>query len=388
MKIPFNYIFRNLWTRKLTTLLTAGGMALVAFVFAAVLMLDAGLNRTMVGTGSVDNVVFIRKGAETEIQSGITRDQAALVESQPQVARGSDGNAMASKESLVLISLTKTGQDKGSNIVTRGVSPMAQVLRPQVKIVQGRMFQPGSSEIVVGKNIHEEFDGVAIGQKLRFAQREWLVVGSFDAGKSAFDSEVLGDVEQLMQAFRRVNYSSVIVKMSSVDSFDALVKAVQDDIRIALDGKRERLFYEDQSRALSTFISFLGIFLSVIFSVGAMIGAAITMYSSVAMRTGEIGTLRALGFRQPSILVAFLIESLLLGFVGGVAGLACAAFLQSITISTMNFQSFSQLAFSFLLTFKIVLQTLVFSLVMGFVGGFLPAVKAARMKIVDSLRAA
>ena len=388
MKIPFNYIFRNLWTRKLTTLLTAGGMALVAFVFAAVLMLDAGLNRTMVGTGSVDNVVFIRKGAETEIQSGVTRDQAALVESQPQVARGSDGNAMASKESLVLISLTKTGQDKGSNIVTRGVSPMAQVLRPQVKIVQGRMFQPGSSEIVVGKNIHEEFDGVAIGQKLRFAQREWLVVGTFDAGKSAFDSEVWGDVEQLMQAFRRVNYSSVIVKMTSVDSFDALVKAVQDDIRIALDGKRERLFYEDQSRALSTFISFLGIFLSVIFSVGAMIGAAITMYSSVAMRTGEIGTLRALGFRQPSILVAFLIESLLLGFVGGVAGLACAAFLQSITISTMNFQSFSQLAFSFLLTFKIVLQTLVFSLVMGFVGGFLPAVKAARMKIVDSLRAA
>ena len=388
MKIPFNYIFRNLWTRKLTTILTAGGMALVAFVFAAVLMLDAGLNRTMVGTGSVDNVVFIRKGAETEIQSGITRDQAALVESQPQVARGSDGNAMASKESLVLISLTKTGQDKGSNIVTRGVSPMAQVLRPQVKIVQGRMFQPGSSEIVVGKNIHEEFDGVAIGQKLRFAQREWLVVGSFDAGKSAFDSEVWGDVEQLMQAFRRVNYSSVIVKMSSVDSFDALVKAVQDDIRIALDGKRERLFYEDQSRALSTFISFLGIFLSVIFSVGAMIGAAITMYSSVAMRTGEIGTLRALGFRQPSILVAFLIESLLLGLVGGIAGLACAAFLQSITISTMNFQSFSQLAFSFLLTFKIVVQTLVFSLVMGFVGGFLPAVKAARMKIVDSLRAA
>jgi len=388
MKIPFNYIFRNLWTRKLTTLLTAGGMALVAFVFAAVLMLDAGLNRTMVGTGSVDNVVFIRKGAETEIQSGITRDQAALVESQPQVARGADGNAMASKESLVLISLTKTGQDKGSNIVTRGVSPMAQVLRPQVKIVQGRMFQPGSSEIVVGKNIHEEFDGVAIGQKLRFAQREWLVVGTFDAGKSAFDSEVWGDVEQLMQAFRRVNYSSVIVKMTSVDSFDALVKAVQDDIRIALDGKRERLFYEDQSRALSTFISFLGIFLSVIFSVGAMIGAAITMYSSVAMRTGEIGTLRALGFRQPSILVAFLIESLLLGLVGGIAGLACAAFLQSITISTMNFQSFSQLAFSFLLTFKIVLQTLLFSVVMGFVGGFLPAVKAARMKIVDSLRAA
>ena len=265
-------MFRNLWTRKLTTLLTAGGMALVAFVFAAVLMLDAGLNRTMAGTGSVDNVIFIRKGAETEIQSGITRDQAALVESQPQVARGADGNAVASKESLVLISLTKTGQDKASNIVTRGVSPTGFQLRPQVRIVQGRMFQPGSSEIVVGKSIHDAFDGVAIGQKLRFAQREWLIVGNFDAGKSAFDSEVWGDVEQLMQAFRRTNFSSVIVKMSSVDNFDALVKAVADDIRIALEGKRERLFYEDQSRALSTFISFLGIFLSVIFSVGAMIG--------------------------------------------------------------------------------------------------------------------
>ena len=388
MKVPFPYVFRNLWARKLTTLLTAGGMALVAFVFAAVLMLDAGLNRTMVGTGSIDNVIFIRKGAETEIQSGITRDQAALVESQPQLARGEDGQAMASKESLVLISLTKTGQDKGSNIVTRGVSPMGQLLRPQVKIVEGRMFRPGSSEVVVGKSIHDEFDGVAIGQKLRFAQHEWLIVGSFDAGKSAFDSEVWGDVEQLMQAFRRTNFSSVIVKMSSVDNFDALKKNVEDDIRIALEGKRERLFYEDQSRALSTFISFLGIFLSVIFSVGAMIGAAITMYSSVAMRTAEIGTLRALGFRQPSILVAFLTESLLLGAVGGLAGLACAAFLQTVTISTMNFQSFSQLAFSFLLTFKIVIQTLVFSLVMGFVGGFLPAVKAARMKIVDSLRAA
>ena len=388
MKVPFSYVFRNLWTRKLTTLLTAGGMALVAFVFAAVLMLDAGLNRTMVGTGSIDNVIFIRKGAETEIQSGVTRDQAALVASQPQVARGEDGYPLASKESLVLISLVKTGQDRGSNIVTRGVSPMGFVLRPQVKIVQGRTFRPGSSEIVVGKSIHDEFDGVAIGQKLRFAQNEWLVVGTFDGGKSAFDSEVWGDVEQLMQAFRRTNYSSVIVKMTSADNFDVMIKGVTDDIRIGLEGKRERLFYEDQSRALSTFISFLGVFLSVIFSVGAMIGAAITMYSSVAMRTAEIGTLRALGFRQPSILVAFLIEALLLGLVGGLAGLACAAFLQTITISTMNFQSFSQLAFSFLLTVKIALLTLLFSLVMGFVGGFLPAVKAARMKIVDALRAA
>ena len=388
MKIPFSYIFRNLWTRKLTTALTAAGMALVVFVFAAVLMLDAGLKQTMGGTGSFDNVVAIRAGAETEIQSGVSRDQAALVESMPQVARNKLGETMASKESLVLISLFKTGQDKGSNIVTRGVSPMGITLRPQVKIKQGRMFREGSSEIVVGRSVHADFDGTQIGQSIRFAQRDWTIVGVFDAGGSAFDSEIWGDVSQLMQAFRRNGFSSVIVKLSNSDNFDSLVKDIKADVRLTLDAKREQIFYEDQSRALSTFISILGSVLSVIFSIGAIIGAAITMYSSVAMRTGEIGTLRALGFRRPSILVAFLSESLLLGLVGGLMGLFFATFLQAITISTLNFQSFSQLAFSFALTPKIVVQTILFSLLMGFIGGFLPAMRAARMKIVDSLRAA
>ncbi len=388
MKVPFSYIFRNLLARKLTTLLTASGMALVVFVFAAVLMLDAGLKKTMVGTGRLDNVLAIRTGAQTEIQSGVTREQAALIESMPQVARGQSGEAMASKESLVLISLYKTGQDKGSNIVTRGVSPMGIVLRPQVNIVEGRMFRPGSSEIVVGRNINREFDGTGLGQSIRFAQRDWTIVGVFDGGKSAFDSEVWGDVDQLMQSFRRFNYSSMVVQLADSNAFDALAKNIAADVRLTIDVKREQLFYEEQSRALSTFISFLGLLLSVVFSIGAMIGAAITMYSSVAMRTAEIGTLRALGFRRLSILVAFLSESLLLGLVGGIAGLFFATFLQAITVSTLNFQSFSQLAFSFTLTPAIIIQTVVFSLFMGFVGGFLPALRAARMKIVDSLRAA
>jgi putative ABC transport system permease protein len=388
MKIPFSYVFRNLWARKLTTVLTAAGMGLVVFVFAAVLMLDAGLKRTMVGTGSYDNVVFIRKGAETEIQSGIYRDQAALLESLPQIARGTDAAPLVSKESLVLISLNKRGQDKGSNIVIRGLPPIGLTLRPQVAIIDGRMFHTGSSEVIIGKNIHEQFEGTAIGQNLRFAGRDWTIVGVFDAKKSAFDSEAWGDAEQLMQAFRRVSYSSVIVKLADRENFDAIIQAVEDDVRLSLQGKREQIFYEDQSRALSTFISILGTVLSVIFSLGAMIGAAITMYSAVATRTAEIGTLRALGFRRPSILAAFMTESLLLALVGGAAGLFFATFLQAITISTLNFQSFSQLAFGFLLTPKIIIQTLLFSLLMGFVGGFLPALKAARMKIVDSLRAA
>ena len=388
MKVPFSYVFRNLWARKLTTLLTAAGMGLVVFVFAAVLMLDAGLNQTMVGTGSYDNVVMIRKGAETEIQSGISRDQASLVESMPNIARDADGKPMVSKESLVLISLQKKGQERGSNIVTRGLSAMGLVLRPQTKIIAGRMFKAGASEVVVGRNVNEQFDGAEIGQSLRFAGREWTIVGIIDAQKSAFDSEVWGDVEQLMQAFRRVSFSSVIAKLANSDQFEVVALAVDNDIRLTMQSKREQLFYEDQSRALSTFITILGTVLSVIFSLGAMIGAAITMYSAVATRTGEIGTLRALGFRRRSILAAFLTESLLLSLVGGAAGLFFVSFLQVITISTLNFQSFAQLAFGFVMTPRIVVITIVFSLVMGFIGGFLPAVKAARMKIVDSLRAA
>lgn len=388
MKIPLSYIFRNLWTRKLTTVLTAAGMGLVVFVFAAVLMLNAGLKQTMVGTGSFDNVIFIRKGAETEIQSGVSRDQASLIESLPQVARDGAGKPLVSKESVVLISLTKRGQDKGSNIVTRGVSQVGIALRPQVTIIKGRLFTPGSSEIIVGKNVADDFEGVDIGQTLRFGQREWTVVGVFDGKKSAFDSEVWGDAEQLMQAFRRVGFSSVIVKLTASDRFAALIADVAADVRLTQEGKREQIYYEDQSRALSIFITALGTVLSIIFSLGAMIGAAITMYSAVATRTAEIGTLRALGFRRPSILAAFLIESLLLALIGGAAGLFFATFLQAITISTLNFQSFSQLAFSFVLTPTIIVATMIFSLIMGFVGGFLPAIKAARMKIVDSLRAA
>jgi ABC-type antimicrobial peptide transport system permease subunit len=213
------------------------------------------------------------------------------------------------------------------------------------------------------------------------------VVGVSDAGKTAFDSEIWGDVDQLMQAFRRGAYSSMIARLNRPEDFDALRARLDEDPRLKVTVKRERQFYEDQSRALSNFITLLGMALSVIFSLGAMIGAAITMYAAVATRTAEIGTLRALGFRRASVLVAFLTESLLLAVVGGLAGLGAASFLTAITISTTNFQSFSELAFSFQLTPRIVVQSLAFALLMGLVGGFLPAIKASRMKIVDALRA-
>jgi putative ABC transport system permease protein len=388
MKIPISYIFRNLWTRKLTTLLTAGGMALVVFVFAAVLMLDAGLKKTLVSTGSYDNAILLRQSAQTEIQSAVTRDQASLIETLPEVAHDTNGKPLVSKETVTITQIPKKGGDRPQNVVVRGLPPLGIDLRPQVRIVDGRMLRPGSSEIIVGKSVSDGFEGVGIGESQRFAGREWIVVGVFDGGKSGFDSEIWGDVEQMMQAFRRTTYSSTIVRMLAPESFEAFKARIAADQRLTLDVKQEPLFYEEQSQQLSAFIKYLGITLSVIFSIGAMIGAMITMYAAVANRTGEIGTLRALGFRRSSILAAFLIESILLALVGGVFGLVMATFLQAFTITTMNWQAFSQLSFGFYLTPRIVVTTMIFSVLMGLVGGFLPSVRAARLEIVDSLRAA
>lgn len=388
MAIPLNYVARNLWARRLTTALTAGGLALVTFVFATVLMMDEGLKRTLVTTGELDNAVIIRKGAETEIQSGIARDQAGIIEMHPAVAINAQGSRMVSKETVVLISLLRAGDDKPSNVVIRGTSGMGFTLRPQVKIKAGRLFQPGTSEIIVGSSIAARFANTGIGQHLKFAQREWTVVGVFDGGGSGFDSEVWGDVEQLMQGFRRNVYSAMVVRLADANRFDKFRADVGEDPRLTQEMKREQTFYSDQSKALSTFINVLGLTLSVIFSIGAMIGAMITMYASVASRVGEIGTLRALGFRQGAVLWAFMAEAMLLGCVGGLVGLALASLMQLASFSTINFQTFADLSFRFILTPDIAVNTLLFAGTMGFIGGFLPAFRAARLNIVDALRAA
>jgi putative ABC transport system permease protein len=388
MAIPYSYTVKNLLTRKLTTALTAGGMALVVFVFATVLMLQEGLRKTLVETGSWDNVVVTRRSAGTEVQSGVDRAQAGVVESQPEIAYGSDGRRLLSKETVVLITLPKRDSDKPSNVIIRGVGPQGPVLRPQVAVVEGRMFRQGSAEIVAGRSIAERFKGAGVGERLRFGMRDWTVVGVFDAGRSGFDSEIWGDADQLMQSFRRPVYSSVILKLGNPAGFDALKARLESDPRLTVEAKRESVFYAEQSELLANFIGYLGLTLSVIFSVGATIGAMITMYASVANRTAEIGTLRALGFRSRRILALFLLEALLLGLAGGVTGLTLASFMQFLTISTMNWQSFAELAFTFTLNYAIVMKSLVFALLMGLVGGFMPALRAARLNIVDALRAA
>lgn len=388
MSIPLSYIWRNLIARKLTTLLTAGGMALVVFVFATVLMLEEGLRKTLVETGSPDNVVITRRSAGTEVQSVVDRDQAAIVENQPEVAYSTNGLRLASKETIVLISLAKRNSDKASNVLIRGVGQKGIELRPQVEIVEGRMFRPGSTEIIAGKSVAERYKGAGVGETLRFGQREWTVVGIMDAGKTGFDSEIWGDVDQLMQAFRRPVYSSVILKLNDPAAFSQLKTRIETDPRLTLEVKQESVFYAEQSQLLANFIRYLGMILSIIFSIGAIIGAMITMYASVANRATEIGTLRALGFRRNNILSAFLLEALMLGAAGGVVGLVLASFMQFFTISTMNWQSFSELAFSFTLNIAIIIKSLAFALIMGGVGGLLPAARAAGLNIVDSLRAA
>ncbi len=386
MAIPFSYSLRNLWTRRLTTVLTASGMAMVVFVFASILMLSEGLRKTLVQTGSADNVVVIRKGSASEVQSGIERAQAAVVETEPQVALGERGRRLLARELLVLINLPKRGTGQTSQVTIRGIQPESLLLRPQVRLIRGRLPRPGSAELMAGASIARRFRGGGVGESLRFAMRDWTVVGIFDAGNRAFSSEIWGDADQLMQAFRRPVYSSLIFKLADSSAFDAVKQRIENDPRLTLEARRETKYYADQSEMMTTFLNILGLSLTVIFSLGAIIGAMITMYSAVANRTGEIGTLRALGFQRRSILVAFLLESLLLGLTGGCIGLFFASFLQFFTISTLNFQTFSELAFSFTLTFEIIYKSLLFSLIMGFVGGVLPAFRASRKTIVEALR--
>lgn len=385
-RVPFHYIWRNLLARRLTTALTAGGMGLVVFVFATVLMLEAGLKATLVETGRPDNVVVIRAGSETEIQSSLALDQANGLETLAGIARNDAGRPWLAKECLILYSLSKKSTGIPTNVTIRGSDATGLALRPQIQLQAGRLFRPGSNEIIVGKSLAKSFAGVEIGQTLNIARREWLVVGIFDAGKTAFNSEIWGDVEQVKQAFRRPIYSSMVFRLANPAGFEAIKSAVTNDRRYTVELKPETQFYADQSKVLATFIRILGLTLSIIFSIGAVIGAMITMYAAVANRTAEIGTLRAIGFRRHNILIAFLAEAMLLSLLGGLAGLGCASLMSSVSISTMNWQTFSELAFSFRLTPGVVVSSLVFSLAMGFFGGVLPAWRAARLNIVAAVR--
>ena len=386
MAIPIRYSLRNLWTRRLTTAMTAAGLALVVFVFAAVLMLAHGLERTLVTTGAPDNVLVVRRSATSEVQSFLAREQTRTIATSQEISTGVDGAPLAGAETVAIINLPKRGTGRPSNVQIRGASPHAMTLRPQVTLVEGRMWRPGSSEVVVGRAVASRFQGAGLGETMRFALRDWTVVGIFDAGGSAFDSEIWVDADQMMQAFRRTVFSSVLLRLRDPADFDALKTRLEADPRLTVDVRRETAYYGAQSEVMANFIRVLGLMVTVIFSLGAVIGAMITMYAAVANRTTEIGALRALGFPRRAIWTAFVVEALALSAAGWLLGILAASGLQVVSISAMNFATFTEIAFRFILSPAIALQSLIFALVMGLFGGVLPAVRASRLGIVQALR--
>jgi ABC-type lipoprotein release transport system permease subunit len=379
-----------LQTRKLTTSLTILGVALVVFVFAAVLMMAYGVEKTLVATGSEENVLVSRKASNGEISSILDGETINTILSMDQIARSQDGTPLATKDVATVINLPKRGNETGlTNVTVRGVSPAAFTLRPMVKIVEGRTFQWGAREVVVGSGIARRIIGVSVGSPIKFGGDTWTVVGRFDANGCGFDSEIWGDGLQVTEALGRSNvFSTLTFRLRSPQEFESFKKAFGADARLQqFEPKTERKFFEELSETMALFIRVLGIFITVIFSFGAAIGAMITMYGAVANRTVEIGTLRALGFRRRSVLSAYLFESLMLAVIGGLVGLFLASFLQFFSISTINFDSFAEIEFSFALSPAIAVSSLLFSLFMGLVGGFLPSVRAARLNIISALRA-
>lgn len=388
MKIPFKYIVRNFKTRKLTTVITVTGITLVVFVFAAVLMMANGVEKTLIETGSPDNVLVSRKAATGEISSIIEGDIQNVIRTLPNIARASDGSPIISGEPVVIINLLRKGGGL-SNITVRGVSPQINQLRPNIKLTEGRMFRFGVRELIVGESIGKRFNGTRIGDVVKFAGDNWKIVGKFTAGGNGFDSEFWGDALQLLNAFNRGSaVSTMTLKLDRAENFENFRRAFSADRRLQqYEPKIESLYFEEQSKFLSNFIKILGTFITIIFSFGATIGAMITMFAAVANRTVEIGTMRSLGFSRRSILSAFLSESLFISLLGGAIGLFLASFLQFFSFSTLNFGTFSEMEFSFAISPSVIVSSLIFSVFMGLLGGFFPSVRAARMNIVSALRA-
>lgn len=385
--IPLKYTINSLKRRKLTTAITIVGVSLVAFVFTAVLMMAYGIEKTLQDTGSPDNVKVVRKSATGEISSLIDGDAQSIIATSNMIVKSKDGKPLVSNEPVVLINLTSEEGGTG-NLMVRGVNETYKELRPQAKIVEGREFRFGVNELIVGEGLYKKFPDAALGKKIKFAGGDWLIVGVFSTDGSGFDSELWGDSKQILSSFNRGNtVSSMTIKIGSPDQLDQFNQFLMKDTRLNMfEAKSEQQYFAEQSEAMSMFISIVGIFVTVIFSFGATIGATITMYSAVANRTVEIGTMRALGFSRRSILSAFLIESLFLSLLGGLLGLLLASSLSFVQISTLNFSSFSEIAFKFSLSPQIIISSLIFALVMGFIGGFLPSIRAARLNIVNALR--
>jgi putative ABC transport system permease protein len=387
MAIPLKYNFRSLLVRKVSTAMTAGGIALVVAVFVIVMAMVAGLGTTISEAGSPDNLVVLRKGATTETFSAMNLDQFEALRFLPEIRRDAGGDPLISPEIPVQVLMERIGGVR-NNIVVRGVLPVALKVHDKVRIVEGRMFRPGVNEVLVGRGLVGRYKDCEVGSTLRFGRNEWKVVGVFDAGGSSFESEVWADVHNIQADTQRGSYyATARIKTAPGADVQALIRRVADDPRINLSALTETEYYEEQS-AVANQLRALGMVVAAIMAVGAVFGAMNTMYAAVSARTSEIGTLRALGFSPGAVMTSFLVESLILALTAGVIGVVLTLPINGIETTFGNFMTFSTLAFDFRVTPAIVLQALVFAALMGVLGGFFPARQAMKMSVVDSLRRA
>jgi len=386
MGLIASYNLRSMIVRKGTAAMTAGGIAMVVAVFVMTLAIAQGFQATLVSSGSPQNAIVLRKSSTSETTSSLMRPDVPIIEAMPQIARGADGRPLASSELVVIIALPRKSDNQPANVPARGVSPRAFEVRDNLTFVEGRRFAPGTREINVGKAAVGRFKGLALGSDVKFGSAVWHVVGVFTADDASFESEVWGDVDLMMPAFQRDGYQSMTVKLADPSMFDAFKATVSGDPRLYLEAQREQDYYAEQSRALTAVIRVFGTFVTLILAIGAVFGAMNTMYAAVAYRTREIGTLRALGFSQSRIVAAFLVESIALATLGGILGCLLALPVHGLSTGTTNFSSFSEVAFKFRITPGLLVGGLVFSAVMGAVGGLLPAIRAARIPVARALR--
>ena len=386
MAIPVSYNIRNLFVRKLSTTITIIGIGLVVAVFVAMLALAQGFQTALAENGLDNNVIVLRVPGNDEISSSLSREWLSIIATQPEIARDAGGQPVMTAEQVVVINLTKKSSGGIANILTRGTSPRALEMRPRIRLVAGRVWRPGTDEVIVGRLISERFSGAGLGDRMKFAGREWEVVGIYEAGGTSFESEVWGDAEIMGPAFDREGFQSVTFRLADPAYFEAVETRLEGDRRMQLVLKRESDYYAEQSQGVATTIRVLGTFVTVVMAVGAVFGALNTMYAAVGSRRSEIGTLLALGFSRRSVLASFVLESLLLAGIGGLLGCLLALPVNGISTGTTNFASFSEVAFRFRITPSMFVSGILFALAMGTIGGFFPALNAARRKISESVR--
>jgi len=385
MAIPLKYNVRSLLVRRVSTAMTAGGIALVVAVFVIVMAMVAGLGSAISDTGSPDNVVVVRKGSTTETSSAVQLDQFDALKFLPQIKRDRDGNPLASPELPVQVLMERPG-GATDNVVVRGVLPVALQVHQNVHITEGRMFKPALNEVIVGKALVGRYANTQVGSTMHFGRGDWKVVGIFDAGGSSFESEVWADIHNIQDDTQRgAYYACARLKMMPGADVDALIHRIADDPRINLQAQTETDYYKDQS-VVANQLRALGMIVAIIMGIGAVFAAMNTMYAAVSARTTEIGTLRALGFRPGAVLGSFLLESLALATAAGAIGVILALPINGFSTSFGNFVTFSTMAFAFRVTPTVVAQALVFAAIMGVLGGWLPARQAMKMQVVEALR--